>query len=101
MKKIINGKKYDTETATKTGEWWNGYSCNDFSFCKETLYRKRTGEFFLFGDGGAKTRWAQADGDGLRGGEGIEPLTEGEAREWAERRLGVDEYESIFGDVEE
>lgn len=101
MKKIINGKKYDTETATQMGKWWNGYSRSDFCFCAETLYRKRTGEFFLFGDGGAKTRWAQADGDGLCGGEGIKPLTEAEAREWTERHMGADEYESIFGVVEE
>lgn len=101
MKKIINGKKYDTETATKMGEWWNGYSRNDFSFCKEELYCKRTGEFFLYGDGGALSKWSESCGNTRCGGEGIEPLTVGEAREWAERHLDVDEYEFIFGVAEE
>lgn len=101
MKKIINGKKYSTETAAQMGEWQSSGSYTDFSFRHETLYRKRTGEFFLYGTGGAMTRWSQPDGDGLRGGEGIEPLTEGAARKWAERHLSADEYESIFGDVEE
>ncbi len=35
------------------------------------------------------------------GGEEIIPLTVGEAQEWAERYLDADEYEEIFGEVEE
>lgn len=35
MKKIIDGKKYDTETAKLVGEWTNGYSYNDFHYCTE------------------------------------------------------------------
>ncbi len=41
MKKIINGKKYDTETATRLADWNNG------GYCKETLYQKHTGEYFM------------------------------------------------------
>lgn len=29
MKKIINGKMYNTETATKLGDFWNGLSKSD------------------------------------------------------------------------
>lgn len=29
MKKIINGKKYDTETATSVGEYSSNYACSD------------------------------------------------------------------------
>ena len=43
MKKIINGKRYDTETAEKIGVWDNARSISDFDCCEETLYRKRTG----------------------------------------------------------
>lgn len=45
-KKIINGKLYNTETATLVGRWWNKYSIHDFKYCEESLYRKKTGEFF-------------------------------------------------------
>ena len=38
MKKIINGRKYDTETAKEIGYWSNGYPCSDFNHCNETLY---------------------------------------------------------------
>ena len=31
MRKIINNKVYDTETAKKRGEWSNGRSYRDFS----------------------------------------------------------------------
>ena len=51
MKKIINGRLYNTESAKKVGYYNNGRIYNDFSFFEETLYRKRTGEFFLHGEG--------------------------------------------------
>lgn len=102
MKKIINGRKYDTETAKKLGYWSNAYSLSDFKHCEETLYKKRTGEFFLYGEGGAMTSYAQKDGDGLwMYGEAITPMTEKDAKQWAEKYLTADEYESIFGNVEE
>ena len=57
MKKIINGKVYDTETAQVLGSWSN-MSDRSFERIDETLYRKRTGEFFLHGEGGPMSRYA-------------------------------------------
>lgn len=102
MKKIINGKRYDTETATRLGEYWNGLSRRDFGFMEETLYRKKTGEYFLYGEGGPASRYSRAVGqNSWSGGERIMPMTIQEAKEWAEKHLDGDEYESIFGEVEE
>lgn len=102
MKKIINGKKYDTDTATEVGYWSNGFGYRDFSWMEETLYRKKTGEFFLHGEGGPMTGYAeQCGGNGWCSGERIIPMTEEKAKEWAERRMDVDEYEALFGEVEE
>lgn len=102
MKKIINGKVYDTDTAKGVGEWSDGQSWRDFSHVEETLYRKKTGEFFLHGFGGPATRYAQATGsNSWTGGERIMPLTFQEARKWAEEHLDADEYEAIFGEVVE
>ena len=53
MKKIINGKMYNTETACLMGEHSNCYGPNDFRCCSEQLYQKRTKEFFMYGSGGA------------------------------------------------
>lgn len=96
MKKIINGKRYDTETAEKIGVWDNARSISDFDCCEETLYRKRTGEFFIHGGGGARTKYA-SESYGMYGwGEAIVPLTYDEAREWAETHLDADRYEELF-----
>jgi hypothetical protein len=101
MKKIINGKVYDTSTATQRASYNNGLY-GDFGYLSETLYLKKTGEFFLHGEGGPMTRYARSDGqNSWTGGERIEPLTYAAAKEWAEEHLTASEYESIFGEVEE
>lgn len=101
MKKIINGRRYDTETAKFLGE--DSYSnWGDFHFWEETLYQKRTGEFFLHGVGGPASKYAETVGQNQwTGGEKIIPLSFDKAREWAEKHLEADQYEGIFGPVEE
>lgn len=100
MKKILGGKKYDTETACMVGNYGNGNS--GFGKCYEALYCKRTGEFFLYGEGGPMSKYGVAYGDNEWGyGEEIRPLTVDEAKEWAEEHLDADKYEEIFGEVEE
>lgn len=102
MKQIINGKKYNTETAKEMGCWSNNYSYGDFNYCRESLYRKKTGEYFLYGVGGAMSKYSQSCGqNSWSGGEKIMPMTESEAKRWAEKHLTADEYEEIFGEVEE
>jgi hypothetical protein len=102
MKKIINGKMYNTETATELGEFWNGLSASDFRNLSETLYRKKNGEFFLYGQGGAMTKYSHPVGNNMsHGGEEIIPLTEEQAKHWAEEKLDADEYIEIFGEPEE
>ncbi len=100
-KKIINGKKYDTQTAKKISTYCNSLSPSDFGYLEETLYQKKTGEFFLYGHGGAMSRYSRTCGDGRCGGDGFEPLTEDEAKAWAEEYMDVDEYEKLFGEVNE
>lgn len=95
MKKIIGGKKYDTDTAKRVGSFESGY-IGDFEWRNEKLYQKATGEFFLAGEGGAKTRWASRTIDGYSSGEGILPLTLDEAREWAGKHLTQAEVEELF-----
>ena len=101
MKKIINGRMYDTKTATLVGTASYSYP-GDFSYWEENLYRKKTGEFFICGEGGPMSQYAHRIGQNLwSGGEKIRPLTLKEAREWAERYLDVEKYEQTFGVIEE
>lgn len=84
MKKIIEGKMYNTETATYIGRYrTDTMSRRDFRYLEEELYQKRTKEFFLCGEGGAMTKYAKyVEGCGYTDGEKIIPLSEDEARNW-------------------
>ena len=102
MKKILNGKLYDTETAKKIGEYYSDYPRNDFHYYEEELYLKRTGEIFLHGDGNAASKYSKSCGlNEWCGAEKIIPLTYAEAQKWAEEHLDGDEYISIFGEPDE
>lgn len=101
MKKIINGRKYDTDTAKYLGE--HQYSNKrDFAYCLEILYVKRTGEYFIYGEGGPMSKYSKAiDMNSWSGGKDITPVNAEEAKRWAEKYLDADEYEEIFGEVDE
>lgn len=95
MKKIINGKVYDTDKARALAYAESG---EGFSHWREELYQKRTGEFFLYGVGGASSRYAVATGmNEWNGGDKIIPLDMDSARKWAEEHLDADRYAEIFG----
>lgn len=101
MKKVINGKMYNTETARLIGSW-NNRDYGNFGYCEENLYQKKTGEFFLHGEGGARSKYARKYGSNTwGGGEDITPQTFEQARQWAEEYLTADEYEAAFGEVAE
>ena len=102
MRKIINGRKYDTETATKIETYNNGLGYSDFGYVIESLYIKKTGEFFLAGEGGALTKYAHRCSDKTRcNGNGVFPLSIDEAKEWCENHIDVEKYEELFGEVAE
>lgn len=97
MKKVIKGAVCDTETATKIGScdhdiidhlhWWS-----------ETLYRTKSGRYFIHGEGGPASRYSIADGDAhWKSGEQINVISRKAAEEWAEEHLSGDEYEAAFG----
>ena len=64
MRKIINGKKYDTETAEQLASYWNELSTRDFRHMTERLFRKKNGEYFLYGKGGPASAYAKVLPDG-------------------------------------
>lgn len=102
MKKIINGKLYNTESAKKIASYQSNFSKNDFHYFEEDLYKKRSGEFFIFGKGNAASPYHErATGGGWDEGERIIPLKYEEAKRWAEEYLEADEYCSIFGEPDE
>ena len=102
MKKVINNKVYDTEKAKRCGEYEPSPYRSDFHWFCETLYQKKTGEFFLHGDGNAASKYSKSCGQNeWCGSEKIIPLTYEEAQSWAEKHLDGEECISIFGEPEE
>ena len=104
MRKIINGKLYDTETAQHIGRREFGAG-GDFSHFTETLYRKKTGELFIVGEGGPMTCYGESKGENCWGfGERIIPgsdFGEDELKKWVDENCDVDTYIWLFGPVEE
>ena len=47
MKKIINGKLYDTETAECLG-FYQHFDGNTFHYLREALYRTKKGTYFIY-----------------------------------------------------
>ncbi|MGN0059717.1 MAG: hypothetical protein ACI362_04415 [Coriobacteriales bacterium] len=90
MKKIIAGKKYDTETAHCIDYWNNGMSGSDY--VSAGMYRKKNGEYFV------ARQYGEPASDRFYT-EKINPLSYDEAREWAETHLDADKYETQFGPV--
>jgi hypothetical protein len=84
MKKVVEGKRYDTKTATEVAS--DGYSYpGDYKYWEETLYRTKSGRYFLHGKGGADTEWGNQVGQNERcDGQNIVVMTPGEALEWLE-----------------
>lgn len=98
MQKIIDGKRYNTETAHIVGYTTNGYEPDNFNYIERALFRKNTGEYFLYTYGGANTEYSQRVGlQSWQGGEVIEPIDYNEAVKFAEKNLTVEEYEEEFG----
>jgi hypothetical protein len=88
MRKVINGKMYDTDTATVVAK--NIEYEDEQPYSKVTLYKKKTGEFYFLCEKFTEDKkvW-------------IEPIVEDDAKDFAEKVLDGDQYEAVFGKVEE
>lgn len=82
MKKVIDGKLYNTETALELAEYWNGVGLGDFNYCLEILYKTAKGNYFLYGKGGPLTRYSVRSARTWSGGEEIIEYSRVEALEW-------------------
>ena len=83
MLRIIDGKRYDTETANLICDISpNDFHYGDFRYESTHLYRTGKGTWFIAGEGGPLSRWAQPVGQSSKcSGEGIQIITDEEARD--------------------
>ena len=100
MKKTVNGKRYDTEAATMiTSDSYANYG--DFDHWYEALYHTKKGNWFLYGEGNARSPYARCTGQNeVSGGSTIIPFSAHDALAWLEGHTedsGI--YERYFTDV--
>jgi len=100
MKRIIDGKRYDTATAECVAYVGNDYNRGDFKRESTHLYRSNKGAWFVAGNGGPLSRWARMAGNMWTDGEGIEAVTPHEARMLLEAHNETAEIERWF-EIEE
>jgi hypothetical protein len=95
-KAIIEGKRYDTETATLICSGSADTSKSNFRYWSASLYVTKNGNYFLDGEGGPMTRWSRSFDNSCSGGAGVIPIDAAEALAFAERHGGVDVVERFF-----
>jgi hypothetical protein len=99
MIQIIDGRRYNTETATQVYAYSNGVGSNDFQYLRETLYRTPKGSWFIHYDGGAMTQYARSCGRNSRCGDsGLKAMTPDQAYAWLELHFQTDAIEEYFAD---
>jgi len=99
MKRIVNGKVYNTETAELVHEWWNGRSTSDFRHRSKDLYRTKKGAWFILHAGGPMTDMAVSCGsNNYTGSKSIEPISEGDVLAFLETHGGEEVLEKYFAD---
>ncbi len=96
MKRIINGKAYNTGTAKMLANWTNGKFYDDCHWANETLYQKENSEYFLWMESNS---WAFTSPYEDNGKDIIKMSIE-QSKAWVEHRAN-DKYEAIFGAVKE
>lgn len=101
VNKIINYKKYDTDTAESLGSSTNGLDSSNFYYVYEELFIKKTGEYFLYVEGGRGSKYGKRCGNMYLNDKKIIPYTEEEAKVWAMENLDGDIFEQLFGEVQE
>lgn len=95
MERIIKGqKRYNTDTAKKRAVYEDG---NGSAWYRETLYRKKSGEYFLHGEGQEFSKYSKSVNGLWTASEEIIPLTYDEAQKWAKKHLTKGEYNGLFG----
>jgi len=101
MKRVINGKTYDTQTAESLCDGAANLAFVDFRDLYEHLYRSPKGQYFVAGCGGPMTKYKQWSGRHRYGwGEGLTLVTELEAKRYVENFGTPEEFEAAFTTTE-
>ncbi len=90
---------YNTETAEFIIAYSNNGSFLDFSHFEEALYRTKKGQFFLAGEGGPMTKYAEQYGSITSGSSNIFLFSDDEAIDWLHQYQFTVVLEKYFPDA--
>ena len=76
MRKVIDGKIYDTAVAEEVYHHDNGLSPGDFRYRAKTLHRTRHGRWFIYHEGGPMTDMAEPSSGSYTNGRDIEAIAD-------------------------
>ena len=100
MKKVINGKLFDTEKSEVICEH-EFSNPGDFKHVYEALYKSPNGQFFIEYSGGPMSKYSVCCGQNhTSGSSGIRLVEEDEAKEFAEAYGTSKDYVKAFGELE-
>ena len=98
--KVIDGKRYDCRSAQLVAEYEH-LNRRDFGWYREELYRRKTGDFFIAGEGGPASSYRKTiSKNEWTGGEKIIPLSDEEAKKWVEAHCDGQMYDLLFPENE-
>lgn len=101
MQKVVNGKRYNTETATMICDY-SFSNLGDFKYIQEALYVTKKGNYFVAGKGGPMSSYARSLGNNTTGGSSeIKPIDKVGAFEWAQKYGEVEKVFEFFADLAE
>ena len=104
MKKIIDGKRYDTDTAEHLCSLPSVEDTTNFNWHATSLYQTKKGTFFIAGEGNAFSLWAERDAgeNSWSSGRGLRAVTAAEARQHMESaNCGAEAFAAASLSVEE
>ena len=100
IRKVIEGRVYDTDTALFVHALSEDEGSIGLNFFVErtNLYRTRRGQFFIAGESGALKRWGRHYGGGYVPGRGLKLVSDAEAQRFLEETGGpVEQYFEVVG----
>jgi len=100
MRKVVQGKRYDTETAELVADYSYGYG-NDFRHFEEELYKTKNGNWFKVGSGGPMSQYCEsANGNTWGISDVFIPMSDEEAFNWLQTHdIDADIIEKHFADT--
>ncbi|MDT2830274.1 hypothetical protein P7H62_03700 [Vagococcus carniphilus] len=101
IKKIIDGKKYNTETGILLASQ-EYESRGSWKHLHEQLYKSVKGAYFIAYEGGPLSRYGIDIGNRqVSSSKGIYLISEEEAKEFMAKHTDADKYEKEFGNIQE